>query len=395
MSHVGRFCRLVGVLLSLTASGVGAQASSRFASSVLSGWSAGVSATGGWEEGLQFIDNRPAQANFVGASGNAAKLWQTRRDRIEASASGSVTRYPTLPTLDRLNYDFNTGILHSFSRSTTVQLGVGTGSIATSQALTPSGTGGPALFQLVQARTNSGLAAFRTQFGRRISAEVSASGQDIRTETAGVLGGQFATATASLAGQLSRTLTLSLIASTQYSKIDTNEFNLPRGGAALSYRNRSGLIAVIAAGAVSTPGSVQVPLASRLSMVGNLAVPFRKFQFAANAQREVGQVFGLAAGLLVAQTVGGGVTTRMTRSLTLDGAYSIGTQDPVGTPEPTSRIESISTGANYVISRGAVVTFSAFARRFTALPQQIVSRGVTTGFAYRWSQQRRSQAPPR
>jgi len=393
MSRLGGRYWLAGVLVCLTASGVGAQAS-RFATSVLSGWSAGLSATGGWEDGVQFVDNRPAQANFASASGNAAKLWQTRRDRIEASVTGSVTRYPTMPVLDRLNYDINLRMLHSFSRSTTAQLGAGTSSIAINQALTASGTGGPVLLQLVQARTNSGVAAFTTQIGRKIHAELSANGQDIRTETVGILGGQFATIGATLTGQLSRELSLNVAALNQYSKIDTSVFNLPRATAALNYLNRSGVVIGIRAEAVAAPASVPVPLSSRISFAANLAVPVRTVSLSANAQRDVGQIFGFGAGLLLSQTVGAGLIKRFNRSLSLDGSYSLGTQETLGSNMPVMRIEAISTGANYVISRRAVITFSAFARRFTAGPTQFIGRGVTTGFAYNWSQQRRSQPQP-
>ncbi len=391
MSSIGRRGCVTSLLVCLAASDLGAQSTSRFAASVLSGWSAALGMAGGWEEGLQFVNGVPAQATSGAINGSVAKLWQTRRDRIEASVGGALTKYPSNPVLDRLTYDINTGILHTFSRGTSAQIGLGASSMILNQALTAAGTGAP-LLQLVRADTKSASTAFRARFGRRFGAEVSANGQDIKTSTVGIFGGQFATVAATFTGQLSRETLVSVAASNQYTRIDTSEINLPRASAAVRYRSRSGLVLGASAGTVFLPStSVQLPLTSRISAAGNVVIPVGSAQLSAEVHRDVNQAFGFASGLLRSKSVAGGASKRFTRSLSVDGSYSVTWQEIVGSTALPTQIDAVSLGSNYGLGRGAAFSFAAFARRFSDGALQFVSRGVTTGLTYNWSQQRRSQ----
>ena len=390
--RLDRRAGLLGILAFMLAPGLGAQAASRFASSVLSGWSASLGALGGWEEGLQFVNGAPAQATSGGVGGSVAKLWQTRRDRIEASATGAVVKYQGNPLLDRVTYDVNTGITHTFSRAIQAQVGAGIGEQILNQALTPSGTG-PLLLTLVRASTKSAGTALRMQFGRKVGAELAANGQDIRTGTVGVFGGQFGNVAASLNAQINRETNVSLVGSSQFSRIDTTSFILPRIAATAIYIHRSGFTAGASAGTVFAPTSVDLPLSSRVALSGSVGFRLGTGQYSAVAQREVQQAFGFGSGLIVFKSVSGVATKRFTRAFSADGSYSVGRQDVVGASTQSARIDAVSLGLTMGIARGAGFSFSAFARRFEDGVQRFVSRGVTTGFTYRWSQQRRS--PPR
>jgi len=376
-----------------TASTARAQAASQFSSAILSGWSAGISATGVYEDGVQLVLGAPVKAAAFGASANAAKLWRTRHDRLEFSAGGGIRQYPSNPVLDQRNYDLNGSLIHSFSRTTTAQLGAGVSSFFVDRAITATGTG-PALGRLVNLTTQSASAAFGTQIRRGYTASVSANRQEIQTSTVGLVGGTFASVGAHVIGQLSRTTNLSVSGVSQYSRFDTIGVTLPRVSATAAYIDPFGFTASLSAGIIV--GSARgIPLLSRIGLGLSVGFRSRLGQFSGDLQREVGQAFGFVTGIQVTQSAGMGYTRQITRAWTTGARASIGSLSTVQVGAPRTSVSQASINTSFSLARGAAISIGAFANKFGGGAQNFSGRGINTTISYGWAQRRRGEPAAR
>ena len=369
---------------------VEAQVGSQFSSAILSGWSAGISSAGGFEDGAQFVLGEPVRAYSFGANASAAKLWRTRSNRLEFSGGGGLRQYPGNSTLDQRTYDFSGNISHAFSRTTTASFGMGASSFFVERAISASGTPGPSLGRLVSLRSRTAAASFGMQLRRGYTASFTANRQEMRTSTVGLFGGTFASVGASLNAQLSRSLAFSFSTVSQYSRFDTLGVTLPRASASLSYSDPFGFSAGVSAGTVFGAAG-GIPLGSRIGV--GVSVAFRNRilgQISGDLTRDVGQAFGIATGIQVNQSAAFGVAKSFTRAWGASTRFSIGTLSTVAPGSPSTSVGLGTVGTSLAISRNASVSIGGYANSFGgAAGQRFNGKGVTASLSYGWSQSRR------
>ncbi len=364
-----------------------AQVASKFSSAILSGWSAGISANGGYEDGIQLVLGQPVTAYAFGANANAAKLWRTRHDRVEVSAGAGLRQYPTNPILDQRTYDFGGSVLHTFTRTTTAQVGLNASSFFVDRAITGAGPG-VALGRLVNVRTQTASALFGTQIRRGYTASLTANRQVLQTSTVGLFPGVFASVGANLAGQLSRATSINVGVVSQYSRFDTNEVTLPRIIGTASYTDPFGFSASFT-GSTVMGSAAALPLLSRLGLGLSVGFRTRLGQFSGDLTREVGQAFGFVTGIQVTSSAAMGYSKQITRALTTSARGSIGRLSTVEAGAPSTAVSLASAGMSLAIARGATISLSAFASKFGNGTQTLNGKGVSTSMSYGWAQQRR------
>lgn len=370
-----------------------AQLASAFSSTILSGWSAGLSTGSGYEDGLQLVNGVGIKAVSLGVGGSGNKLWRSRKNTIDGSVSGGLVRYPQLPVLDQKNYSFSAGLAHNFTRYTGAQL---RGQLSSQFINTSLGVGGPGiqLGRLLQVRSRTVTGAFQTQIRRSIVASVNGSIQQVNGGTAGFGTGQFSSAGASVVGQLNRETTLGVAATFQFSQIVGIGANLPVVAATLAHRRRSGLHAQVSAGAAVGPG-LDIPLISRLFGSGNVGFAGRWGEVTVEAQRSIGQQFGIDSTSLQ-QINGAGIvlSKSFTRSFTAGVGAGIGGFSGLEAGGVSSRLAGYTANGRYQLNRAMAFSVQGAIRQQTGA-FNVDSKVVSASFTYGWSQSRRADpAPP-
>jgi hypothetical protein len=361
-----------------------AQLASKFSSAILSGWSAGVGMSSGFEDGLQFVNGARVQTVSYGAGVNAAKLWRLRKDAIDASAAGGIVQYPEQPFLNQKTYEFGGGVVHTFSRFTSATVRAQASSSFINRSVGLSGTG-VLLGQLIEARSQSLSASYQTQFRRSLTASMNGSIQRINTGTPGFEGGQFSSLGVAVGGQLNRETTLGAAASYTLSQLAGVGANLPVVSASLDHRRRSGLNARVSGGAAVGPG-LDVPFLSRLfgSVTGGLAG--RWGEVSVEAQRTIGQQFGLDSTSL--QEIN---FEKKESAATTAGLGGFGGVQAGGV---SSRQTSYSASTRYLLSRSMTVALRGFIQQQTGA-FDVTSKVASLNFSYGWSQSRRAEPAAR
>ena len=366
-----------------------AQLASKFSSAILSGWSAGLGMTTGFEDDLQFVNGAGVQAASYGVGANAAKLWRSRKDVLDGSISGGLVQYPQQRVLNQKAYEVGGGVVHNFSRFTSALV---RGQLSSSFINRSLGGGGPGVLlgTLIEARSRSATAAVQRQFRRSMTASLTGSIQQVSSGTPGFGTGQFSSAGVTVGGQLNRETTLGAAANFQFSRLAGVSVNLPVVSASLEHRRRSGLNARVSAGAAVGSG-LDVPAVSRLfgSVTGGFAG--RWGEVSAEAQRTIGQQFGLdSTSLQAINSASVSLSKPFTRQLSAGVSAGIGAFGGIGPGGIDSRQTNYSANTRYLINRAMTVSL-----RGVLLQQRGVfnlnSKVVTAAFSYGWSQSRRAE----
>ncbi len=383
------------VLCSLLPTVIRAQlASGPFGSGVVSGWRLTTAAGGGWDQNVQFLDGVGINATSLNARAEGARLWQGRRNRVEAVLGGGLVRFPQNSALDQRSFNVLANVDRTFSELTSGQFQAGYASSFLNRSLIGVGTGlgtqpGVLLPRFIQARTSSVSGRLERRLSRQLIARFSASGQQSSTEAEGFPDGRFAALSAELAKQLSVETTVGVAAEYQYSKFGEITANLPIARVNVLHVLASGLTARAFAGvALGTGFEASVP--NRLFGGASLGMRRNWGELAADVQRAVGQQFGLeSSSILVTNSAALGYTRLMTRKLTLAANASYGsTSDPTGQTFTSAKFAEFTTSARYTIPNGPAFSLVGFVRQREDL-ESIRSYGGTLTVDYTWSQLRR------
>ncbi len=344
---------------------------------------------GGFEDNIQFVNGAGIQTVFYGAGINAGKQWRTRKQVIDASATGGLVQYPQLTALNQKTYDLGGGVVHNFSRFTSASVRGQYSRFYTNLSI--GGTGpGVQTGRLIQAGSRAVNGSFRTQFRRGLTARMDGGIQQVSSSSPGIGAGQFINAGVTVSGQLNRETTLSGTGTYQISELGPVTVNLPVASLSIEHRRRSGLYARLSGGATVGP----IPGISLLErLFGGLTTGYagRWGEVTVDAQRSIGQQFGLdSTGLQEINNVGATLSKNFTRKFTASVGSSYGGFGGVLPGAIFSRQLSYSGDARYQFNRAMIATVRGVLRQQRGV-FNVNSTQVNAGFTVGWSQSRRAE----
>jgi hypothetical protein len=367
-----------------------AQGLPSFDENVQSGWRLSTGVSQEWESNVRFASTAQSDATTRGRV-VGARLWRTRRDRVELAASGSLVRFQESSDLNRHAYEASLQASRAISRRMSGSTRLVATSDFTNRTITPQGGEGSLLRGLVAARTYAADGALAYRATRLTTTNIGARYQNVSFDVPTLASGWIAATTAQASRLVSPATTLSL--NYEYRR-STAGPRLPDAQRTVNAHELTGgwlhvvnphVSATLRAGA-----SAQEAAGAEPAFVGGGGLHYQGDQdgFDAQYQRSAGQEFGReTAREIVTDLVGVQYQRSLSSRLRFDANARHSWSDPSRDGAPRARGADGSATIRYELPTGIGIGLGWFVRRRDDTTVAM-NQGVLLGLAYGWSQVR-------
>jgi hypothetical protein len=355
-----------------------------------SGWRLSTGVSQEWESNVRFTNTAQGDATTRGRI-VGARLWRTRRDRVELAASGSLVRFQESSDLNRHAYEASLQASRTLSRRVSGSTRLVATSDFTNRTITSQGGEGSLLRGLVAARTYAADGALAYRVTRRSTTNIGARYQNVSFDVPTLASGWVAAATAQAARVVSPATTLSLNYEYRRSTLgqrlpdarrNANAHELTGGWThALNAR----VSAAVRAGASALEAGGADP-----AIVGGAGIHYQGDNdgFDAQYQRSAGQEFGReTAREVVTDLVGLLYQRSLSSRLRLDASARHSWTDLSRDGARRARGADGSANIRYELPTGVAIVVGWFVRRRDDTTVAL-NQGVLLGLGYGWSQVR-------
>jgi hypothetical protein len=388
----GARCGLVALAVSTPAVAVGAQTSLPVDARSIGGWRASATVGETWQSNVRFVPDSTDPELTTRARVEAARLWQSARNRVTMIGSGSRLRFQNHPDLDRSAYDGTLQATRALSARTNAALDYRLRSDYTNRVLTAGGEG--ALRGLIAARTNDVAATLGHRLSAATQVRVSGNYQTATFDAPDLSNGSATAAAIELDRRQSRATTWTANYDARRSSAGNRIVDVQQLRGAWEHRLGRYVRTRLASGVSLT----RLDSSSRQSPTfvgdGVLYVQGERGTFDGQYTRSVGQEYGLDSAI-VSTTDALSLRYRVTlgRAFHLESsARQAWTDGSFGSVRRVRSTEG-TIELRYGLRSGIAIGASAFVRR-RAERLVTLDRGVTLGVGFGWSQIRSMPANP-
>lgn len=366
-------------------------ASSGASSDVIGGWQLEISMLGAWNSNLLLEPSADASGRAAASlSGQGARFWQGRTDRIALSVGAGLVRIPQQPELDRESYNFGAVGQHQFSPRADVSATAQARRDVITRALTSNGEGA-LLAGFVLARSEEVASSASYAVTRKTAGTLSVGAQRVAIDGSRASRGSRGTLGAGITHRRGRFTSFNTNFLYQASQSEGVTTRTPQATVGVQQRLTARLFMSLNAGVAFVTTSQQY---STKTLTGASTVTYGSplSEFSINAQRSVGQEFGRETpAVQITNSISLSAGRRLLTAWRMSGAVTqVWSQSASDDPMPV-RSTIANVAVSYSPRSGPRLEFSGFtARQVAAYTTQ--PYGVSAGLGYNWSSLRRRGA---